>query len=299
MIEHRCQRTRCPGCGRRARAELPVEVAASAFGPRFQGAVATLSIRNRISRRDVVELCEQLFAARISTGTVDAILARAAEALREPYADLLERVRGAPALNMDETGWRLKGAQRALWGMFTDAHAVLHVAPGRHEDHAKELLGATQAVVTSDRWWAYSHLPLSRRQICWSHLQRDFIAMTDGLAGEKELGEHGLRLCERVFWAWECYQHTGDRQALKRRIRTLRREYKPTLRRYDGKAARYRLTRQRGPLAWGSHRRSTSPIRSHAARASMAGGRRPAWSSRSLSPVMIASAPDALASAKR
>jgi hypothetical protein len=54
-----------------------------------------------------------------------------------------------------------------------------------------------------------------------------------------------------------------------------------------------------GPLAWGSHRRSTSPIRSHAARASMACGRRPAWSSRSLSPVMIASAPDALASAKR
>jgi hypothetical protein len=132
-----------------------------------------LSIRNRISRRDVVELCEQLFAARISSGTVDAILTRAAEALREPYADLLELLRGAPALNMDETGWRPKGAQRALWGMFTDRHAVLHVAPDRHEDHARQLLGDTQAVVTSDRWWAYAHPPLSRRQICWSHLQRD------------------------------------------------------------------------------------------------------------------------------
>ena len=25
---------------------------------------------------------------------------------------------------MDETGWRLKGTQRALWGMFTERHAV-------------------------------------------------------------------------------------------------------------------------------------------------------------------------------
>jgi transposase len=274
VIEHRCRRARCPGCGRRARAEMPAEVAASAFGPRFQGAVATLSIRNRISRCDVVELCEQLFAARISTGTVDAILARAADALLEPCVDLLEHLRGAPALNMDETGWRLKGAQRALWGMFTDRHAVLHVAPGRHEDHAKELLGDTTAVVTSDRWWAYSHLPLSRRQVCWSHLRRDFTAMTDGFAAEKELGEHGLALCERVFWAWECYRHTSDRQALKRRIQALRREYKPILRRYGCKAARYRLTRRRArnllkvwPALWtfASHQ-GVEPTNNHAER---------------------------------
>ncbi len=73
-------------------AELPREVAGSAFGPRFQAAVAALSVRNRISRRDVVELCEELFGARICTGTVDAILARAADALAEPYEDLLGRV---------------------------------------------------------------------------------------------------------------------------------------------------------------------------------------------------------------
>jgi transposase len=40
--------------GARARAELPAEIAQSAFGPRFQAAVTTLSVRNRISRRDVV-----------------------------------------------------------------------------------------------------------------------------------------------------------------------------------------------------------------------------------------------------
>ena len=38
-----------------------------------------LSVRNRVSRRDVVECCEHLFGARISSGTVDAILQRVAE----------------------------------------------------------------------------------------------------------------------------------------------------------------------------------------------------------------------------
>ena len=78
------------------------------------------------------------------------------------------------------------------------------------------LLADTEAIVTSDRWWAYAHLPLGRRQLCWSHLKRDFAAHAEGLAAEKEFGERGLELCERVFWAWQIYQHTGERRELKR-----------------------------------------------------------------------------------
>jgi transposase len=244
VTEHQCQRVRCPGCAATVTGVLPVEVASSAFGPRLQAAIVTLSVRNRISRRDVVELCEQLFASRISTGTIDKILTTAGDALGGPYADLLDQVRGAGALNMDETGWRLKGAQCALWGAFTERHAVFAIAPSRHEDHARDLLADSTAVVTSDRWWAYGHLPIKRRQVCWSHLQRDFAMHADGLAAEKELGEAGLRVCDELFWTWEIYQHTGDRAELKRRVRKLRRELKPLLARHAGKGARYRHGRR-------------------------------------------------------
>ena len=243
VVEHQCPRVRCPDCGRRERAELPEQVAASAFGPRLAAAVATVSVRNRVSRRDAVELVEQLFGARISTGSVDAILARAGDALADPYEDLLERVRAAAAVNMDETGWRLKGAQRTLWGAFTDRHAVLQVADSRHEDHARALLGDTTAVVTSDRWWAYSHLPLARRQICWSHLQRDFQSQAEGLDAEKELGEIGLAVCDELFFAWEAFRYTADRRQLKRVIRRLQRRLKPVLSTYSGKKPRYKRTR--------------------------------------------------------
>ena len=128
--------------------------------------------------------------------------------------------------------------RRALWGIFNRRHAYFVVETDRHEDHAKELLGDTDAIVTSDRWWAYAHLPLKRRQLCWAHLRRDLTAHAEGLAAEKEFGEHGLTLCERVFWAWEVFTHTRDRRALQRSIRSLQRTYKPIFRSFAAKRAR-------------------------------------------------------------
>jgi transposase len=144
---------------------------------------------------------------------------------------------------MDETGWRTAGERRALWGMFDSRHAYFAIEPGRHEEHAKELLGDTEAVVTSDRWWAYAHLPSKRRQLCWAHLRRDFKAHAEGLAAEKEFGETGLVLCERVSWAWEVYQHTRDRRELKHTVRSLQRRYKPIIRIYAVKRARNKRCR--------------------------------------------------------
>jgi transposase len=275
VTEHRCQRVCCPYCGRRPRGQLPAGIAASAFGPRYHAAIAVLSVRNRISRRDTVELCEQLFGSRICSGTVDAILARVGDALAEPYADLLDRIRAARYVNMDETGWRLKGQQRALWGAFTDRHAVLAVTPDRGEEHARDLLADTTAIVTSDRWWAYGHLPLARRQVCWAHLQRDFQAHAEGIRGERELGQRGLEICDELFWAWEIYQHTGDRRELQRRIRQLQRQLKSLLRQHAGNAARYRYGRRFArnvlkiwPALWTFAKRpGVQPTNNHAERA--------------------------------
>ncbi len=189
------------------------------------------------------ELCEELFGARISSGTVDAILTRTAQALADPHDDLLGWLRAAGALNMDETGWRTAGERRALWGMFDSRHAYFAIKPGRHEDHAKELLAYTTAIVTSDRWWAYSHLPSKRRQLCWAHLRRDFKAHTEGLSAEKEFGEIGLQLCERVFWTWEVFAHTHDRRELRRTVRALQRQYKPIIRTFAAKRARNKRCR--------------------------------------------------------
>ncbi len=129
--------------------------------------------------------------------------------------------------------------------------------------------------MTTDRWWAYTHLPLARRQICWAHLAGDFKAHAEGMSSEKEFGEHGLRLCERIFWAGEVYQHTMDRRQLALTIRALQREFKPIIRRYAGKSPRYKHCRgmarnllKAWPALWTFARHSgVEPANNHAERA--------------------------------
>src|SRR5450759_2781485 len=193
LAEHRLHRLRCPDCGRTTRAELPPEVPAGAFGPRLQAAVATLAVRNRVSRRDTTELMRELFGAALSTGSIDAIVSRASAALEEPYEDLLGHVRAAAAVNVDETGWRLRGGKRTLWGALTGRAAVFRSAEGRHRREAKALLGEEfSGVACSDRWWAYDYLDVERRQLCWAHLVRDLTAHSEGLGAQKQFGAEAL-----------------------------------------------------------------------------------------------------------
>lgn len=242
VTEHRMHRRLCPDCGEATRAGLPADVPAGAFGPRMEAAVATLAIRNRVSRRDTVELTGELFGATLASGTVDAILARTGEALEEPYEDLLARIRSAPALNVDETGWKLRGAKRTLWGAVTPKAAVFRVAPDRHEREATALLGEDfEGIVGSDRWWAYRGFDPKRRQACWSHLIRDLTAHSEGLAAQKRFGEAGLDIARRLFAAWDDFHSHGNRRRLKREVAPLKGELKALLER-GSKGRRNKLT---------------------------------------------------------
>ena len=244
VTEHRLHRVRCSACARETRAELPPEVAGSAFGPRLQAAVATLAVRNRVSRRDTVELVGELFGCRLASGTIDAIVQRAGEALAEPQARLAEHVRSAPAVNIDETGWRLRGGKRTLWGALSERAALFRIAPDRHEREARALLGEGFAgVVCSDRWWAYNYLEPERRQVCWAHLIRDLTAQSEGLEPERSFGQAGLEIAGRLFQAWDDFQRDGDRARLLERVAPLKPELKALLERYAGKSAKYKRTR--------------------------------------------------------
>lgn len=229
VIEHRAHALRCVQCGEGTRAELPKEVRSSAFGSRLQAAIALLSVRNRVSRRDASELCGELFGCEVSVGSVDAICQRTSGALADPYAELREAVRDAPVLCVDETGWRNAGQKRTLWGALTDNLAAFHIAADRHERELPELIGESFAgIVSSDRWWAYDSLDPARRQVCWAHLLRDFRRHSEGLADQGRFGEAGLEICRELFGAWDSFAAHGDRERLchevapaKRRLRAL------------------------------------------------------------------------------
>ena len=230
LVEHRTRRLRCRCCGTRTTARLPAAIAGSVFGPRLRAAIVTLTARNRVSRRGIAELACELFGARISTGSVDAICQHASTALEDSYQGLRDWILGQDAVHVDETGWRTSGDSRALWTAATSAASIFEIAEHCNREQFQALIGPFEGIVISDRWNGYEHLDPQRRQVCWSHIQRDFRRHSEGLAEQKTFGEQGLELTRRVFSAWRAYQHEHhDHEQLKIEITPIQTELRQLL----------------------------------------------------------------------
>jgi len=244
LVEHRTHRLACPGCGARTTAQLPAGIRSS-FGPSLQAALVTLTARNRISRRGMIELARDLFGVTVSTGTVDAICQRASDALAGPHAQLHDWVLDQAAVHVDETGWRTAGDGRALWTLTTPDAALFQIAGHCNRQQFQALVGRYPGIVISDRWVGFEHLDPNQRQVCWSHIERDFRRHSEGLAEQKSFGEQGLELTHRVFRAWRAYQHEHhDRDRLAAEIAPIQAQLRQLLEDASPKSKRTRWHRR-------------------------------------------------------
>src|SRR5579875_3082077 len=172
ITEHQGHARTCPCCGHLNRGEIPAEVRAHVIGPRWAAVMSYLTGRHHLSRRAV--------EVPIALGTVIALEADTTAALAGAYQEVQAEVRGAAVKNTDETGWSEAGQKRWLWMAATATAALYAIHLRRGFAGLKALLGEMiSGVVCSDRWSAYSQLPLELRQICWAHLKRDFQKLID------------------------------------------------------------------------------------------------------------------------
>jgi transposase len=274
VTEHRLHRLCCPRCAAVRTAE-PSASSRWAFGPRLQAAVVTLTVRNRVSRRDTTELARELFGVELSRGTVDAIIERAGDALAGPSTELEQQIKTAAAVNIDETGWKTCGGSRILGGALTSPTAVVRIAAGRHAFEARTLLGERFAgIVCADRWRGYDYLDPSQRQLCWAHLLRDFTAHSEGTAEQKNFGDEGLRIARDLFAAGDHYRADSDRARLQAQTAPLQARLRTLLEHAARKSPRTKYHRdfarnllKRWPaLSTYSHSDGVDPTNNHAER---------------------------------
>src|SRR6266550_7469425 len=115
---------RCPACGRRTRADLPPGVPRRPFGARLTAVVVLLSGRYRLSRREVRQLLQDLWAVRVSLGAVVRQEQAQSAALAPIVAEAEAVVPQAPVVNMDETRWRQEQQRALLWTVVIDTVTV-------------------------------------------------------------------------------------------------------------------------------------------------------------------------------
>jgi len=228
VIDHVVVARRCGVCGKRwlpklTDKDLGVQ-GKRRLGVSVQAVVATLHIGCRVPMTMIRRMLGEMFGLRISQGEVVELLDGTREAGKEAIGELLERVRGSPAVCGDETGWRQDGDNGYLWTFATPTIRYFLYRKSRSGQVPKEVLGEEFAgVVACDFYAGYNKLGVLQR--CWFHLLKD----------AKELAELNADRPETVAWvealgalyeeakavAWACAELPADCRARRKQRRRL------------------------------------------------------------------------------
>src|SRR3954447_4711882 len=229
--EYRLHRLACPRCGVRTCASLPAGVSGGCFGPYLQAVLSTFAGGYRLSKRQVQQMAGDLFGLSIATGMVSKLERQSAAVLEAPYNEVALGVHDAPAAGIDDTSWRQDRRKAQLWVVVTAMTTVFTIAAKRSAAVAKAVLGSKpNQVVTSDRHSSLEWIDPVWRQVCWSHLNRDFQAMIDRGGPGEAIGRTLLRLSKRMFRWWHRFcDGTIDRPRFQSIATRLRREVKAAL----------------------------------------------------------------------
>jgi transposase len=108
---------------------------------------------------------------------------------------------------------------------------VFTIARQRSAGVAKAVLGTQDGpMAVTDRFGASDWIAPTSRQVCWSHLRRDFQAMIDRGGAAESIGRRLLRLSGRLFRWWHRLEDPKvDRGRFGMAMARLRREVKAAL----------------------------------------------------------------------
>jgi len=182
VTEHLLHHVTCPACGADTVPDVPGATRQIQYGPNANALMAYLVTAQHLSVSRAAQLLAELMGMPVSTGTVQAAVAKAAARLAGFAAWVKQELRAAPVPHADETGLRVAGKLCRAHSASTPRATWIWVHPSRGRpgiDDAGVLPGCTGFLV-SDMFSAYDTLPgLAGRQLCCAHLLRELRAVTD------------------------------------------------------------------------------------------------------------------------
>lgn len=223
VFEHARVRLVCPGCARPVLAELPGPALAG-YGPRLDAHIALFAGVFRLSREQVRQVVSEVFGVPSSKGTIDNALQRINAILADPWVELREAVLKAEAVHLDETTWRLRGAQQWLWVAASALVACYRIDPSRSQKAAKALIGENfGGFAITDRYAGYHFLDVLQQQLCWAHVIRQLTEISQRTGATGRRGQKLVELAREVIAAHREYlEHGHDPGWLSDRLAPLR-----------------------------------------------------------------------------
>jgi len=231
VTEYQCFSGTCLDCGRRHWGELPEGVPSGMLQPRAMAVMSLFTGKYRLSKRQVEELLSELLGLDISLGTVSNTEGRVSEALAGPVDEAKSFIQQQAVVHADETGHKVAGKRAWMWVAATTCVSVFLIRFSRGTQVAKQLLGENfQGILVSDRWNAYTWVDVSRRQLCWAHLERDLTKISERDGRSDEIGNAILEYVQEMWHLWHLFKSGKRRRPwLRRKMAPVRQEVEALL----------------------------------------------------------------------
>ncbi len=210
-IKHLYGTTSCLGCGHvhhsepgRAPAEVLWEVELTEWhlvGPMLVSLIVFLHFRMRLSYRRIQEFLDVWLGLYLSTSTLSQCVHEAGRAVEPLEEELVEEIKKAALVHIDETGWK-EGAQLLWLWCFVTVSTCLYLIGYRNREFLENVLGELfLGWLMSDGYWAYRAYP--KRLRCWAHLIRKArgLDQSRNLSEAKPFGKAVLSLLAELMSA--------------------------------------------------------------------------------------------------
>jgi hypothetical protein len=161
-------------------------------GPMLVSLIVCLSKRFHLSRRSIQEFLSDWLGIQLSKGVINKSILEAGRAVAPLEDALINDIKKAKLIHIDETSWKQLSAKLWLWVFATPTVCLFLIGP-RTKEIAKKILDIFSGWLMSDGYSAYRHY--QKRLRCWAHLDRKLKGLadsTDKIA--QAFGKQGLGL---------------------------------------------------------------------------------------------------------
>jgi transposase len=152
----------------------------------------------------------------MSLGSINRLRTEVSEAVSSAVTEAIGYVQQQPIVGVDETGFKQRNGdgQNAaktsgwLWVVVTPLIICFQMILSRGAAAAQTVLSASfSGKITSDRCPAYNWVDVANRQVCWAHLKRDFIQMSERVGVSAQIGESLLAQEKKLFNLWHQFRN--------------------------------------------------------------------------------------------
>jgi len=226
VYEHHAETLVCEHCGHATRGDFPKEVSQpTQYGSRVQQLAVYLKIEQFIPYERSRQFLKDLFDADISSGTLQNMIARAAQRLTPIVETIKDDLIAAEVLHVDESGFYIGGKRHWLHSAGTERLTFYfpHRRRGRKATEAMGILPHFQGTAVHDGWSVYRQYTRCRHALCNAHHLRELTAVAENdrqawgqrfkwfllsakqrveraqLEGAGELSAHKIEQIERVY----------------------------------------------------------------------------------------------------